>query len=271
MLGLQNNQIAYIDSQTFASCPALDRLSLAGNQITQIAPRTFASCPGLSWLCLSKNSVTQIDGQAFAGCGALRYLDLNDNPITYIDPQAFAGCPAIKELGFGHNMVIYEYLSDSPQNFCEKFNAFSRYVCRSQWAMFHQAVSAGKLPIVDVVEHIKHLKNCNLIYERVYLVAKIYAKELGNKFSDGGDPQWGEHHVCDNMIIFYRALTDVVRNKYEALSAEQRDVVVGRIYAIAREDAGLAADAPAWGDPLYWGLNHSKDNILRLIDAMADF
>jgi len=266
MLDLSDNRITHIDSSTFASCPALRGLILKGNLITQLAPRSFAGCPALQTVSLNNNRIVQIDARAFAGCGALRSLGLEDNPITYIDPQILADLGGWQtRISIGHDL-----LRVGLQNFLEEFNAFSRYVCRSQLAMFYQAVSAGKLPIADIVEHMKHLKDRNLIYERVYLEDEAVSRVGEVEFIGREDPQWGEHHVCDDMHLFYRALKGAILTKFNRLSAEQRDAVYGRIYAIAREDAGLAADAPAWEDP-NWGENHRDDNILRVIDAMADF
>ena len=252
-LYLGNNPIAQIAPQAFAGCLNLQRLYLMGNQIAQIAPQAFTGCLNLLELYLGYNQITQLASQAFAGCLRLQKLELDHNQIAQIAPQAFAGCPALEWLNLeGNPTLCATALSD--ENYLEKVNAFSQYVCRSELAAFYKAVSEGTLSTLEIVEHVKQLEERNLIYEMVYWEAKAAAKRERRVFSDEGDHQWGEHHVCDAMPVFYRALKRVAHDKFDGLSPEQQGAVHVRIDEINRENAGSSPTCL---------------HALLLIDAMA--
>ena len=282
-LYLYNNQIAQIHPQAFTGCTALQTLGLSNNQINQLAPQTFAGCTALLYLYLRNNQITQVGPQAFAGCLNLQAIDLDNNQITQIYPQAFAGCRALQYLGLEHNKIIAQihpqafagclnlaqlYLNSlctlkaCGVNCLEGFKAFSEYVCRSELATFYKALSEGTLPESEIVERLKHLEDRNLIYEMVYWEAKAAAEEEKRAFSTDGDLQWGEHHVCDNMPIFYRALRRAVQEKYNRLSAEQKHAVHVEIAAIAAIATLGKIESSRWGE------DNREENVLRFIDAM---
>jgi len=271
-LHLENNQITQIAPETFAGCPALRQMHLENNRIMQIGPQAFEGCFSLNTLYLRNNQITQIYPEAFTGCPALNSLYFEENQITQIASQAFADCPALGYLGLSDNDALLLCVSvyDDRVNFFEKFNAFSRYTCRSAFAAFYKALSEGSLTRPEIVEHLKQLQERNLIYERVYWEAVAAAEKERRVFSTDGDHQWGENHVCDDMPTFCRALKSTVCEKYNRLSPEQKRVVHCGIYAIARADAGLGPDARAWDDPNDWGERHREKSVLRFIDAMAE-
>jgi len=264
-LHLNNNQIIQVDPQTFASCPALKWLYLEHNHLFQIAPETFASCLSLHTLDLKYNHLFQIAPETFASCLSLQYLYLQHNQLFQIAPETFASCLSLRTLDIRHNALLCEFASTT-ENSLKGFNAFSKYICRSPWAGFYKAVSEGNIPLSAASEHLQLLEDRNLIYEMVWLETKETAEREGRVFADGGDPKWGEDHVCDDRAIFYRALQRAVREKFNRLSAEHQRAVHARVTLIARENAGLAPNAPAW-DP-NWGESHREENVLRLIDAM---
>ena len=294
-LRLSDNRITQIDPRIFVGCPNLHQLDLGHNQITQIAPRTFADllalqflglgnnritqidaltfvgCPGLYSLNLSSNQITHIDFRTFAGFGFLNILLLNDNQITHIDPKVFANCPALEDLFlYNHSLLctLNATFNTRRINYLPVINAFSRYVCRSPLAAFYKALSEDTVPMSDAAELVKGLEERNLIYEMVCWEARAAAKQEGRAFDTGGDPQWGENHVCDDKAIFCRALKRAVREKFNRLSAKQECAVHDAIYRIAQEEAFLPLDSPEWNDP-NWGEKHREDNVLWLIDAMG--
>jgi len=257
-LHLNNNKIAAIAPQAFAGCPHLQCLYLDNNKIAEIAPQTFAGYRALYMLRLNYNQIVQIDRQAFAGCGALEHLWLHHNQIAQIHPEVFASCLTWTCLYLGNNPLLCNLdVNDNNTNFYIRFDAFSSYVCRSELAAFYQALSEGKLSTSEVVACLRQLEERDLIYEMVYWEAKAAAEKEGRAFEDSGDLQWGEHHVCDNMPIFYRALKRAVQEKFDRLSADQKNAVYDRIDVIAREDGD--EDSP----------RTSVWNALRFIDAMA--
>jgi hypothetical protein len=86
------------------------------------------------------------------------------------------------------------------------------------------------------------------------LIFELVHKESGVQ---SNDPIWGEHHVFDDMNIFYRAVRKAVRVKFEKMSLEEKNAVCGEVYRIANPET----------DP-QWGQHHAFDNELRLVDAM---
>jgi len=266
MLSLNNNKITQVTLQTFAGCSRLQTLHLEYNKITQVAPQAFAGCLSLERLSLEYNKITRVDPQTFAGCLRLETLSLEHNQIAQVPPQTFAGCLRLEWLHLGNDALLCK-LNVDDKHFLTRFNAFSGYVCRSEFAAFYKAVSEGRLSTPEIVEHLKRLEEGNLIYEMVYWEAVAVAKAEGRAFSDEGDPQWGAHHVCDDMPIFCRALKRAVQEKFNRFPPEQKCAVHGNIYRAARDNAGPALDAPEWDDP-NWGGNHREDNVLMFIDAM---
>jgi len=294
-LNLENNQITQIPPGAFAGCQALQWLYLDNNQITQVDPETFAGCQALRGLRLDNNLITQIAPGTFTGCQALQCLYLGNNQITQITPGTFTGCQALQQLYLYNNQItqiapgafigfqapewLWLQLNGNPSlvctlvldrgNFMPRFNVFSRYVGKSELAVFYQAFSEGRIAMPDVAKHVNNLKERNLLYEMVYMEARAAAEQEGRTFETHGDHQWGEHHVADDKVLFCRALKRAVQEKFARLSPENRCAVHGEIYRIAREDEGLGPDTPAWDD-LNWGENHREDNVLRLIDAMQE-
>jgi len=243
-LYLSNNQITEVSSETFASCRTLLDLHLKKNKIARIDPGAFVGCLSLRELQLDHNQITQIGPHIFAGNTALQYLHLEHNKIAQIDPGAFAGCVSLQQLYLQNNLLLCTP-GFNKRNCLHEFNTFSEYVCRSQLAVFYKALSEGRLSALEIVEHLKHLEDRNLIYEMVYWEAKATAKKEKRAFSTDGDLQWGEHHVCDDMPIFYRALKRAVQEKFDRLSAEQK-----------QRDPDLSQ-------------NPREENVLRFIDAMT--
>jgi hypothetical protein len=45
--------------------------------------------------------------------------------------------------------------------------------------------------------------------------------------------QWGEHHLFDNMAIFYPSVREVVISKYEGLDPEAKNTVESKIWRLA--------------------------------------
>jgi len=91
----------------------------------------------------------------------------------------------------------------------------------------------------------------NLIYKHVYLCA-------GSPQTD--DLQWGEHQVFENFDVFGRAVRAAGLEKFNSLTADEKNIVYGRIYDLAGK--------PRTKDPL-WGENNAMENLSRLFDAIA--
>ena len=266
VLHLNDNLITLIDPSTFAGCLSLHTLDLGHNQIIQIAPLTFAGCTQLNKLYLGHNQIIQITSQTLAGCKGLVELGLEHNPIAQVASDTFASCPKLCELHLASNSLLCTWVLDE-QNIQQTLKTFARYICKSPWAKLYKSISEGKLSTLEIVEHLKHLKECNLIYEMVYWEAKETAELKGGVFSDGGDHHWGEHHVCDDMPIFSRALKRAIRAKYEALSPVQKTSVHRKIYEMDKQTRGDRL-VDRGNDPIKWAEEHREDHVLRFLDAM---
>lgn len=123
-LYLQNNQIEFLQPDTFAHIPYLETLFLSDNLIEEVLPGTFDSTPNLlsvilsrnklsSWsshnlpnvyiLYLDGNEITTISGAAFVDMPKVFLLDLGDNSIT--DLPTFEGLGQVTWLNFMNNKV----------------------------------------------------------------------------------------------------------------------------------------------------------------------
>jgi len=265
VLHLHNNQITLIAPSTFAGCLSLQVLHLHNNQITLIAPSTFAGCTALITLRLGHNLITLIDPSTFADCKDLAELDLEHNQIVQIPPGTFARCPQLLKLHLASSSLLCVLALDE-QNIQQTLKAFSRYTCKSPWAKLYKEISEGRLLKEAIVSELQRLKERNLIYEMVYREAKETAELKGEVFSDGGEHQWGEHHVCDDMPIFSRALKRAIRAKYGALSPAQKTSVHRKIYEMDKQTRGDLVDRG--NDPIKWAKEHREDHVLRFLDVM---
>jgi Leucine-rich repeat (LRR) protein len=249
-LSLDDNQISSI-SDSLGSLSQLQQLTLANNQINDI-PDSLSKLSQLRWLCLSNNKISSIP-DSLNNLAQLQQLTLENNQINNI-PNSLADLPPQLWLPLNDNPLLFIYDKNFiPSNISEliaQCSEFKEYKCLSSFSNLCQLIVLKN----DNHEVIKgafgNLKknDQNLIFEMVYKVSGVCSD----------DPIWGEHHVFDDMNIFYYAVKKAIAAKFDRLSLKEQNAVYGEIYQLAQ---------PNTEDPK-WGKRHAFNNVLRLIDAM---
>lgn len=101
-LQLADNQIMYVQNDTFAKLPYLVDIDLSGNNLTTIDPNAFANNVGLITLELQQNPLEPIDGP-FLVCRSLLYLYLSDCNLWKLSPSFFSQTPSLNTLDLSGN------------------------------------------------------------------------------------------------------------------------------------------------------------------------
>jgi Leucine-rich repeat (LRR) protein len=274
-LSLNNNQISSIPD-SLGSLSQLQELYLRNNQISCI-PDSLGNLSQLQWLSLAHNKISSIPDSLgllsqlkklylynnrissipdfLNNFSQLELLSLTNNEINNI-PNSLAGLSPELCLDLNNNPLLFIYYKNFTSNvpklpeLIAQCSEFKEYKCLSSFSNFCQLIvlKNGNHEVIE--EAFGNLKknDQNLIFEMVY--------KLSSVCSD--DPIWGEHHVFDDMHIFYYAVKKAIAVKFDRLSLKEQNAVYGEIYQLAQ---------PKTEDPI-WGEQHAFDNVLRLIDAM---
>jgi Leucine-rich repeat (LRR) protein len=251
-LYLCNNQISSIPD-SFSKLSQLRIVHLKDNRIKNI-PNSFASLSQLQLLSFGNNEITSIP-DLLSSLSELSWLDLSNNKIINI-PDSLAHFSRLLQLVLLGNPLLFIYdkspVPDGTSKLVVQYSEFKQYKCLSSFSNLCQLVVLKNDNHEIIKEAFGNLKknDKNLIFEMTY-------KESGVNSSN--DPiSWGEHHVFDNMNIFYHAIKKAIAEKFDRLSLEEKNAVYGEINQLAQ---------PETKDPK-WGKSHVFDNVLRLIDAM---
>ena len=70
-----------------------------------------------------------------------------------------------------------------------------------------------------------------------------------------------ESDLFGNRALLAQAMTSALREKFFSLSEQERELVYRRV-------AELAGHSP---DDMSWGREHAEENMIRFVDAMAEF
>lgn len=259
-LGLENNQLASLPVRIFQGMTSLQRLDLSNNRLAFLPGGAFEGLSGLQELYLEDNQLVSLPAGLFQGLTSLKGLGLANNRLISLPEQLFQEQEGLRGFFLTGNPRLLFFYHDLPvENNLSCLGAmqeFYHYRCKSAFAGFYRLAAATGSP-EDVREAFDRLDSSlkNAIYGMVWVEAGC---------PNTGDPQWGEHHAFDDMQIFYGALKRHVKESFEALSQEEKNAVYYHVYHLAKSE-GLDVDSvPAWGEI------HALDNILRLIDAMAE-
>jgi Leucine-rich repeat (LRR) protein len=266
-LYLDDNQISSIPD-SLGSLPQLQELYLENNQISSI-PDSLGSLSQLNCLDFQGNQISSIP-DSLSNLSQLRTLYLQNNQISSM-PDA-SKLSQVEHLNFGANPLLFTY--DRSPTSCHilklvaLYSEFKEYKCLSSFSNLYQLMVQKNDNHQMIKEAFGNLKknDQNLIFEMVYKVSGIHSNE---------DPIfWGEHHVFDNMNIFYHAVKKAIAVKFDRLSLKEKNTVYKEIYQLARSET----------EDLKWGEHHAFDDdrrlriamngigafdhVLRLIDAM---
>jgi Leucine-rich repeat (LRR) protein len=228
-LSLDNNQISSIPD-SLGSLSQLKWLDLHHNQISSI-PDSLISLSQLKTLYLQNNQISSIP-DALSKFSQVEFLNLDDNPLLFIYDKSLASCNILK--------------------LAAQCSEFKEYKCLSSFSNLCQLIVLKSDDHEVIKEAFGNLKknDQNLIFEMVYKASSVHSNK---------DPIfWGEHHVFDDMNIFYHAIKKAIAAKFDRLSLKETNAVYEEIDQLAQ----LKTEDPKWGE------QHVFDNILRFIDAM---
>ncbi len=247
-LKLFNNCLREIP-RSFAQLTDLQKLNLYENQISQI-PDFIGTLPRLTSLNLCSNRITHIPDSfqspltVFASLSDSELgIDLFGNPLlTFWDRHSLQRPKRGATFASGSDLGVIL----SEQKKCREYNCLSPFSALYKLLIIKQNI---KMVPEDVKEAFQELSipDQNLIFKMVCL-------------ESGSSIEQGENHVFDDWNIFCRAVREVVKTKFDDLSPNEKNKVYEKVYDMAKPQT----------DDHQWGKYHAFDNILLLIDAMAD-
>jgi Leucine-rich repeat (LRR) protein len=266
-LYLHHNQISSIPD-SLSSLPQLQGLDLIDNQISCI-PDSLSKLSRLQWLSLSDNKISSIP-DSLGSLFQLKTLNLENNQINNI-PNSLAGLPPQLWLPLDDNPLLFIYDKNSiPSNIIEliaQCSEFKEYKCLSSFSNFCQLMVQKSDNPQMIKEAFGNLKknDQNLIFEMVYKVSGVHSNEdpifwgehhvfddmnifyhavkkaifemvykVSGVHSNEDPIFWGEHHVFDDMNIFYHAVKKAIAAKFDRLSLKEKNAVFGEIYQLAQ-------------------------------------
>jgi Leucine-rich repeat (LRR) protein len=255
VLSLCNNQLTSLPGEIFRGLTALYDLSLSHNQLSSLPEGIFQKLTTLQTLCIASNNLTSFPEGIFQDLSALTALLLQGNRmLTSFPREAFQRLTALqtlvllnttkllfsyKEIGIESRLIIDEF-----------FN----YICMSQFAVLYQ-LAAGNAPV--------HALEASFSKLPMTIQDALYKRVLEERESSWKVLEWDELYLFKDIPHFCSTLKKFVTENFEALSQEQKTVVYGHVFYLAKNQ-GVAVDR---NDPR-WGEDHAFDNVLRLIDAM---
>ncbi len=263
----------------------LETLSIRELEKSLDLPESICNLRNLKKLDLHGNEIKFLP-DAIGNLKNLKEIDIGMNALRIL-PQSFGNLQLknfqmfCSELGTGSNFILQRFfmphtfsfimsdnsdLYNSDSIFLEnlecilqKMNVFREYICLSEFSKLCKLIMTNDDGATK--EAFKRLKiqDKNLIFECLY---NVYQKQYRtNDFLEESkkDPQWGEHHIFEDMEKFCKAVSLAVDTKFTRLSKNQKDAVYGKIYELAGR--------PKVPDS-QWGERHAFDEVLRLVDAM---
>jgi Leucine-rich repeat (LRR) protein len=252
----------------------LQQLTLINNELSSLPEGIFQELANLQTLFLLGNRLITLPEGLFSGMTGLQALSLHNNRLITLPEGLFSRLTALNYLMFGQNpelMISLEPFLDGtlPQNrlaIRETIRTFFNYAPESPLAQLYQLsarspLTAGTTTPVAVQRAFAQLPQLmrNAIFGCIW-------EEAGRP--NTRDPQWGEHHVFDDMQIFCRALKRYVRATFENLEDSQRHNIYGQVYALALTEPPGTAGAPNFNVP-NWSERRVRQHILLLIDLMS--
>lgn len=106
-LGLPNNRLSSIPSESLRPLVHLERLDLSNNRIQSISGKPFAGLDRLRFLDLSGNALETIAPEVFAAPSGLRSLQLRSNLLeaSQLSASALVGLKKLQEIDLGYNRL----------------------------------------------------------------------------------------------------------------------------------------------------------------------
>ena len=174
----------------------------------------------------------------------LRWINLNDNQLATLPPE-IANLTRLQELYLGGNPLMFMLNKDlsamdaslNHGDVLAKHSACSNYLCQSSLAALCQAIHRG----VDDEALREHFESLSPEMQQ-----QIHGKWAATPSSSSSSSQQPVGDLFDNRALFARTIIEMLREQFNGLSQEEKDLA-DRQYRRAG----------------------TEDSIIRLIDAMV--
>ena len=248
-LELDGNKLSSLPSE-IGNLTRLTYLHLRGNQLTSLPPQ-IGNLTRLKQLFLDDNQLTSLPSK-FGNLTRLTYLNLRGNQLTSL-PSEISNLTRLTGLYLHGNPLMFifnrdwteksSYSSLDHSELMLKYLRSSNHFCRTPLATLCQGIHCGD-------DDIALQKKFNaLSSEMQELIRSKWEAPPLSPFLPSSST---------DRALFNRALISMLRDKFMALSLEQRS----QIYDHVSKFAGQAQGGSNWGKL------HAEDNIIGLIDAM---
>lgn len=111
-LDLKDNQIEWIDGDTFDDLRSLKDLDLSVNKLARIDENWLKNLVNLEELNLSSNQIKVLSGEIFYVTTKLEKIVLSFNEIERIEPEVFGNLLSLRFLDLSENRCIDERFGD---------------------------------------------------------------------------------------------------------------------------------------------------------------
>ena len=105
LLDLNANLFTYLDKETLACMPSLQRLWMANNGIEDIEPGSLSGLHDLEMIDLSSNSLTDLLRDIFAHTRRLQRVDLSRNKLKSL-AGVFTDLFGLEEVFLNDNLLL---------------------------------------------------------------------------------------------------------------------------------------------------------------------
>jgi hypothetical protein len=255
-LQLPHNHLVSLP-EAIGNLSSLEWLFLGDNRLLSL-PDTIGNLSLLEGLYLDDNRLVSLP-EAIGNLSSLEHLVLTGNHLVLL-PAALEDLSSLQWLNLDRNQLTFipdNILKSSrdvllTNETIKRFKKELSFASSSPLAKLYQAIMRR----TDVEEtkrafhHLSYEDQC-LIFEKIFHLSGDPQTE---------DLQWGEHHLFDNMDIFYRSVREVVISKYEGLDPETKRTVEDEIYRLA----GFRSTNDG-----QWGKAHALENLPHLADAVS--
>lgn len=251
-LELHHNQLENVPPDGIRTLTKLEQLYLAHNQL-KILPDTIGLLVELRKLWLNYNQLEDLPVTMGALTG-LRTLELCYNQFQSL-PKVVRAFTGLLSFSFHVNPLMFvpdEVLSSNlaREETIQDFTKELEYPSNFPLAKLYSAI-IHKEP----EDEIKTLFN-TLFKDDQALIFEMLLVYSGNP---QGSRQWSEDHVYDNMSIFYRAVREAIRSKFERVSSDEKNQIYENIRTLTNR---------FYPSEEQWEEYKSQRNLPLLADAM---
>ena len=248
---LTENALTTLPAQ-IGNLSELEKLFLAENDLTTLPPE-IGKLSKLKQLLLSENRLTRLPPE-IGNLSELTWLDLSDNHLTTLPPE-IAKLSKLTSLFLDGNLLIFNLDEDFTEvrfsdcrSLMTKYLGCSSFMCNTPLASLCQQIHLGQED--DLLRNTFETLSDEM-QQRILEAWRAIPSSASSSSEAGED-------LFADRASFVRAVITALQGKWESLSKEQRNQTYAQVAILA-------------GQPekdLYWGMLHTRENIIRLIEAM---